>query len=55
MPKSRLTRLSAGLGDPEGKSPTNMFQPMKISDGSMKKLGLYTITPMPKLDTYARR
>ncbi len=33
----------------------NMFHPMKISDGSMKKLNLYTVTPMPKLETYAQR
>jgi len=28
---------------------------MKISDGSMKKLALYSVTPMPKLETYAQR
>ena len=35
--------------------PPQLFQPLKISDGSLKKLDLYKVVPLPKLDSYARK
>ena len=49
---SRLSRHAKCAGY---KSPPQMFQPLKISDPSMKKINLYKVLPKHKFNSYARK